>query len=103
MGCLYGCLMSSASIQKLFCGICSAFKCSLDEFVGEKVVSLSYSSAILGPPPTGYNLKDKGKKPTTKILIQQDSHSDLKEKLKALQASKVKENSELLNQLYNRY
>ena len=67
MGCLYGCLMSSASIQKLFCGICSAFKCSLDEFVGEKVVSLSYSSAILGPPPTGYNLKDKGKKPTTKI------------------------------------
>ena len=25
------------------------FKCSFDEFVGEKVVSLSYSSAILGP------------------------------------------------------
>ena len=39
--------MSSASIQKLFCGIYSAFKCSFDEFVGEKVVS----SAILGPPP----------------------------------------------------
>ena len=49
--CLSGCLMSSASIQKLFCGICSAFKCSFDEFVGEKVVSLSYSSAILGLPP----------------------------------------------------
>ena len=48
MGCLSGCLVSSASIQKLFCGICSAFKCSFDEFVGEKVVSLSYSSAILG-------------------------------------------------------
>ena len=48
MGCLSGCLMSSASIQKLFCGICSAFKCSFDEFVGEKVVSLSYSSAVLG-------------------------------------------------------
>ena len=43
--------MSSASIQKLFCGIYSAFKCSFDEFVWEKVVSLSYSSAILGLPP----------------------------------------------------
>ena len=51
MGCFSGCLMSSASIQKLFCGIYSAFKSSFDEFVGEKVVSLSYSSAILGPPP----------------------------------------------------
>ena len=50
MGCFFGCLMSSASIQKLFCGIYSAFKCSFDEFVGEKVVSPSYSSAILGPP-----------------------------------------------------
>ena len=46
-----GCLMSSASIQKLFCGIYSAFKCSFDEFVGEKVFSPSYSSAILAPPP----------------------------------------------------
>ena len=51
MGCFSGCLMSSAGIQKLFCGIYSAFKCSFDEFVGEKIVSLSYSSAILGPPP----------------------------------------------------
>ena len=51
MGCFSGCLMSSASIQKLFCGIYSAFKCSFDEFVGEKVVSLSYSSTILRPPP----------------------------------------------------
>ena len=51
MGCLSGCLMSSASVQMLFCGICLAFKCSLDEFVGEKVVTPSYSSAILGPPP----------------------------------------------------
>ena len=41
--------MSSASDQKLFCGVCSAFKCSFDEFVGEKVVSPSYSSAIFGP------------------------------------------------------
>ena len=52
MGCLSGCLVSSASIHKLFCGIFSAFKWSSDEFEGEKVVSLSYSSAILGLPPS---------------------------------------------------
>ena len=51
MGCFSGCLMSSAGIQKLFCGIYWVFKCSFDEFVGKKVVSPSYSSAILGPPP----------------------------------------------------
>ena len=37
-------------IQKLFCGICSALKCSFEKFVREKVVFPSYSSAILGPP-----------------------------------------------------
>ena len=36
--------------SEVVCGICSAFKCSFDEFVGEKVVSLSYSSAIVGLP-----------------------------------------------------
>ena len=46
MICFSGCLMSSASIQKLFCGLRSALKCSFDEFVREKVVSPSYSSAI---------------------------------------------------------
>ena len=46
MGCFSGHLMSSASGQKLFCEVCSAFKCSFDEFVGEKVVSPSYSSTI---------------------------------------------------------
>ena len=51
MGCFLVCLMSSASIQKLFCAIYSAFTCSFDEFVEEKVVSLFYSSTILGPPP----------------------------------------------------
>ena len=50
MICFAGCLMSSASIQKLFCGIYLALKCSFDEFLREKVVSPSYSSAILGPP-----------------------------------------------------
>ena len=33
MICFSGCLMSSASIQKLFCRIYSALKCSFDEFV----------------------------------------------------------------------
>ena len=51
MGCFSGRLMSSASDQKLFCELCSVFNCSIDEFVGEKVVSPSYSSAILAPPP----------------------------------------------------
>ena len=51
MGCPSGCLMSSASIQKLFCRICSAFKCSFHEFDGENVVSPCYSSVILGLPP----------------------------------------------------
>ena len=49
MGCFSRCLMSFAGIQKLFCGIYSAFKCSFDEFVGGKVFSPSYSSAILAP------------------------------------------------------
>ena len=39
LGCFSGCLMSSASIQKLFCGIYLAFKGSFDEFLGEKEVS----------------------------------------------------------------
>ena len=46
MGCLSGYLVFSASIQKLFCGSCSAFKWSFDEFLGEKVVFPSYSSSI---------------------------------------------------------
>ena len=46
MVCFSGCLMSSASLQKLFCGVCSALKCSFEEFVREKVIFPSYSSAI---------------------------------------------------------
>ena len=46
MVCFSGCLMSSASLQKLFCEVCSALKCSFEEFVREKVVIPSYSSAI---------------------------------------------------------
>ena len=51
MVCFSGCLMSSASVHKLFCEVYSASKCSSDEFVKEKVVSPSYSSTILGLPP----------------------------------------------------
>ena len=43
--------MSAASDQKLSCKLCSPFCCSFDEFVEEKVISPSYSSAILTPPP----------------------------------------------------
>ena len=59
MGCFSRYLTSSASIQKLLCGIYSAFKCSFDEFVGEKVISPSYSSAILGPPPQMFLMTSK--------------------------------------------
>ena len=52
MGCLSGCLVSCTRVQKLLCGNCSEFKWSFDEFVGEKVVSPSYSSTILGLPPS---------------------------------------------------
>ena len=51
MGCFSGHLMSAAIDQKLFCKLCSPFCCSFDEFVEEKVISPSYSSAILTPPP----------------------------------------------------
>ena len=64
-----GCLMSSACIEKLFCGIYSAFKCSFDEFVGEKVVSLSCSSAILGLPPSQWILLEKANLDTLKHKI----------------------------------
>ena len=51
MGCFSGRLMSAASDQKLFCKLCSPFCCSFDGFVEEKVISPSFSSAILTPPP----------------------------------------------------
>ena len=50
MGCFSRRLMSAASDQKLFCKLCSPFCCSFNEFVEEKVISPSYSSAILTPP-----------------------------------------------------
>ena len=41
-----------SGFRSLFCGSCSTFKWSFDEFEVEKVVSPSYSSAILGLPPS---------------------------------------------------
>ena len=67
MGCFSGHLMSAASDHKLFCELCSAFNCSFDKFVGEKVVSPSYSSAILAPPPTPVFLSHKVKNDKTNI------------------------------------
>ena len=46
--CLSGYLGSSTSIQKLFCFM---YRWYFDVFMGEKVVSPSYSSTILGLPP----------------------------------------------------
>ena len=51
-----GCLMSSASLQKLFCGVCSALECSFEEFVREKVVFPSYSSTISTVPPPPHSI-----------------------------------------------
>ena len=38
------------AFRSCFCGICSGFKCSFNEFVGEIVVSPTYSTAIIGLP-----------------------------------------------------
>ena len=56
MICFSGCLMSSASLQRLFCGVCSALKCSFEEFVREKVIFPSYSSAIFPSPRCSFNI-----------------------------------------------
>ena len=50
MGYFSGCLMSSASIQKLFWEFTQRLNVLFDEVVGKKVVFPSYSSATLGPP-----------------------------------------------------
>ena len=59
MGCFSGRLMSAASDQKLFCKLSSLFCCSFDEFVEVKVISRSYSYAILTPPPADVIFKSK--------------------------------------------
>ena len=57
MSCFSGCLVFSACVHKLSSASCSAFKRSFDESVGAKMVSLPYSSAILGPPPHTMSIK----------------------------------------------
>ena len=69
LGCFSGCLMSSAGIQKLFCGIYSAFKCFFGEFVGEKVFSPSYSSTIFDKSLL-MKVKEEGEKADLKLNIQ---------------------------------
>ena len=51
VSCLLGGLRSSASVQWVFCGSCSTCRCNFDVFVGRKVISTFYSSAILKVPP----------------------------------------------------
>ena len=50
MGCFAGCLMSAASIQKLFCGTYSAVKCSFDEFVGKSGLPILFLRHLLEVP-----------------------------------------------------
>ena len=47
VSCLLGSLRSSASVQQVFCRSCYTCRCISDVFVGWKVISMSYSSAIL--------------------------------------------------------
>ena len=47
VSCLLGGLRSSASVQWVFCRSCSTCRCISDVFVGRKMISTSYSSAIL--------------------------------------------------------
>ena len=47
VSCLLGSLTSSASVQWVFCRNSSACRCISDVSVGRKVISTSYSSAIL--------------------------------------------------------
>ena len=52
VSCLLGGLRSSASVQYVFCRSCSTRRYISDVFVGRKVTSMSYSSAILKLPPS---------------------------------------------------
>ena len=60
MGCFSGCLMFSACIQKLFCGIYSAFKCSFDEFFWAKsglpVLFFCHLRSALQITPTSHEI-----------------------------------------------
>ena len=55
VSCLLGSLRSSASVPQVFCRSCSTCRCISDVFVGRKVISTSYSSAILKVCPRPLN------------------------------------------------
>ena len=52
VSCLLGSLRSSARVQEVFCRGCSTCRCISDVFVRRKVISTSYSSAILKVSPS---------------------------------------------------
>ena len=56
VSCLLGGLRSSASVQRVFCRSSSTCRCISDVFVGRKVISMSYSPAILKVSPLHYFL-----------------------------------------------
>ena len=51
--------MSSASVQWVFCRSSSTCRCISTVSVGRKVISASYSSAILPSPPANLILNDE--------------------------------------------
>ena len=57
VSCLLGSLTCSASVQQVFCRSCSTCRCIFDVSVGRKVISTSYSSAILKVPQADDFLK----------------------------------------------
>ena len=70
MGCLSGYLESSASVQKLYCGNCSAFKWSFEEFVGRKWSPCPIPSYIfIHPAIFCFGILAKKKK-SVKFIIQ---------------------------------
>ena len=59
VSCVLGGLRSSARVQWVFCRSFSTCRCISDVFVGRKVISMSYSSAILKLLPRSFNLEDR--------------------------------------------
>ena len=55
-----GSLRSSTSVQYVFCRSCSTCRCICDVFVGRKLISTSYSSAILKVSPKTILRKKNG-------------------------------------------
>ena len=68
VSCPLGSLRSSASVQQVFCRSCSTCRCIFDVFVGRKVISTSYSSAILKVAQViSFRIKKKSSKQKKKL------------------------------------